>query len=80
MYFEPLGTVFPPIPENPTREDALAALEILLELLSEFPFVDEASRSVAISAILTAVGGVALSTLRQCTQTRRTRPARAKAI
>ena len=56
MYFEPLGTVFPPIPENPTREDALAALEILLELLSEFPFVDEASRSVAISAILTAVG------------------------
>ena len=60
LYFEPLGTVFPPIAENPTREEAIAALEILLELLSEFPFVDEASRSVALSAILTGVGRLAI--------------------
>jgi putative DNA primase/helicase len=34
--------------------DAKAALAMLADLLSEFPFVDAASRSVALSAILTA--------------------------
>lgn len=44
----------PFIPENPTREDALAQLELINNLLDEFPFVDEASRSAALSAIITA--------------------------
>lgn len=48
------------VPRNPTREDALTALDLLLELIEGFPFVmTEAdyspSRSVALSAMLTAV-------------------------
>jgi putative DNA primase/helicase len=44
-----------PIADIPTRKDAEEALALLLELLAEFPFVDEASRSVALSKILTPV-------------------------
>ena len=35
----------PPIPDRPTEEDARAALAKLEDLLFEFPFVDEVSRS-----------------------------------
>ena len=45
----------PPIPELPTKEDAVQALKLLNELLSEFPFVDNASRSAALSALITPV-------------------------
>ncbi|MCK1607244.1 bifunctional DNA primase/polymerase [Bradyrhizobium sp. 166] len=45
----------PPIPEHPTRDDAVAALNLLLELLSEFPFVDDVARSVALSGLITPV-------------------------
>lgn len=45
----------PPIPADPTRESALNALNFLDRLLDEFPFVDEASRSVALSALITPV-------------------------
>ena len=55
LYFNPLGTPFPPIPENPTREDARAALDLLGDLLEEFPFTNEASNAVALSGFLTAV-------------------------
>jgi putative DNA primase/helicase len=55
FYFEPAGTIFPPVPTAPTKDDVLAALRVLSELIAEFPFVDEASRSVAISGMLTAV-------------------------
>lgn len=41
------------VPENPTKEDALDALKAYRELLAEFPFVDEASFSAAISMIFT---------------------------
>lgn len=40
------------LPANPTRDEALASLSRLNDLLSEFPFVDEASRSVALSMVL----------------------------
>lgn len=40
------------LPVSPTRDEALASLARLNDLLSEFPFVDEASRSVALSMIL----------------------------
>ncbi len=59
---------FPPIPEHPTKEDAKAALKQLLDVIGEFPFEPDdpshdpldleapsASRSVALSMILTAV-------------------------
>jgi phage/plasmid primase-like uncharacterized protein len=45
----------PQIPDQPTREDALAALALLEDLLEEFPFVDEVSKAVALSAMITPV-------------------------
>jgi hypothetical protein len=46
---------FPPIPPQPTRNDALAALAQLEELIADFPFVAPADRSVALAAILTTL-------------------------
>ena len=45
----------PPIPERPTKNDAHAALKFITDLLTEFPFVDEVAKAVAISAIITPV-------------------------
>ncbi len=45
----------PPIPENPTRDLALAALAFLESLLEEFPLIDGPSLSVALSAMITPV-------------------------
>jgi putative DNA primase/helicase len=43
------------IPDQPTRDDAKAALEILRAPFEEFPFVSEEDRAVHIAAILTAI-------------------------
>lgn len=45
----------PALDESPTRDAALSALALLDGLLSEFLFVDDASRSVALSALITPV-------------------------
>jgi putative DNA primase/helicase len=45
----------PPIPTRPTRQDAEYALEILHELLAEFPFIDDESKAVALSMLITPV-------------------------
>jgi hypothetical protein len=45
----------PPIPESPTYEDGCRTLALLDGLLKEFPFADAASRSVALSALITPV-------------------------
>jgi putative DNA primase/helicase len=45
----------PAIPPRPTKQDATKALQLLDHLLDEFPFVDDASRSVALSALITPV-------------------------
>ncbi|WP_237152075.1 hypothetical protein [Oryzibacter oryziterrae] len=63
FYLDFGGTAFPPVPDNPTRDDALAALALLKEPITGFPFVVEpeigpgasSSRSVALSAMLTAL-------------------------
>ena len=55
LLFDPLGAEFPAIPSRPTREEARAALALLEDLIGTFPFVGEADRSVALSAILTAL-------------------------
>ena len=47
--------LMPPIPNHPTRDDALRALALLEDLLCESPFVDEASKSVALSGLITPV-------------------------
>lgn len=51
----------PHMPEKPTQVDANRAMDLLSSLLAEFPFVDEVSRSVALSAIITGVVRGALS-------------------
>jgi putative DNA primase/helicase len=45
----------PMIPEYPSRADALECLALLADLLSEFPFVDEVARSVALSGLMSPV-------------------------
>jgi hypothetical protein len=55
------GTVFPGIPDRPSREDALAALAFLVTPFKGFPFEldgpndKSASRSVMLAAVLTAL-------------------------
>ena len=46
---------WPKVPDEPTRADALTAANALFQPFAEFPFVDEAARSVFIAAILTAI-------------------------
>jgi hypothetical protein len=53
LYFDQGRTVFTSIPAKPTRQDAEAALAKLLEIIAGFPFVDEASRSVALALLIT---------------------------
>ncbi len=53
LYFDPGTTVFPAIPEKPTKADAQNSLDELREVIKEFPFAAEASRSVAIAAMMT---------------------------
>jgi putative DNA primase/helicase len=51
----------PPIPAAPTKEQAADALATLDALLDGFPFIDGASRSVALSALLTTVSRGAMA-------------------
>ena len=55
----------PPLLPKPTRDDALVALAFLEDLLVEFPFVDDPSKSVALSGLITAVvrGAISVSPL-----------------
>jgi putative DNA primase/helicase len=43
----------PPIKDEPTREDALAALKLFEDLLVGFPFVEEVDKAVALAGLLT---------------------------
>jgi hypothetical protein len=53
-----------PIPEAPTRDDAIDAWRRLKELLRYFPWVSGVDRAVALSMLLTAVARPALPALR----------------
>ncbi len=55
ILYDPLGVVFPPVPMEPSKDQAFAALGILKDLIATFPFVDDESRSVALSGILTSI-------------------------
>jgi hypothetical protein len=54
-FFDPAGEVFPDIPENPTREDALNAMKAFKKLLEHFEFEDDYSLSVILAEFLTVV-------------------------
>ena len=45
----------PVIPDQPTKENALASLSLLEGLLVGFPFVDDVAKSVALSAMISPV-------------------------
>jgi hypothetical protein len=62
LLFKSEGEAFPPIPQQPTKDDALAALGVLEDLIKTFPFVQEMDRSVALSAILTMFDRRSIST------------------
>jgi putative DNA primase/helicase len=49
------GDGWPKVPAAPTREQALAALELFWSLLSGFPFVHESDFAAAVAALLSAV-------------------------
>jgi hypothetical protein len=52
IYYDPRGVKFPEIPAVLTKEDARRALDRIKELFRTFPFVDDSSRSVALSMLL----------------------------
>jgi putative DNA primase/helicase len=62
LLFKPDGETYPPIPQQPSKDDALAALAKLGKLIETFPFVAPADRSVTLSAILTALDRPAMLT------------------
>jgi putative DNA primase/helicase len=49
------------LPDRPTKGQASKALALLSELLTEFPFVDDESKAVALSMIITAVARGAMT-------------------
>ncbi len=55
LYFHNDGVVFPKISDKPSRDDAVACLENLKKIYNGFPFENEASLSVAIASVLTAL-------------------------
>jgi hypothetical protein len=62
LLFDPAYLICPPLPAEPTREDAEVALAVLEALIASFPFETNADRAVALSAIITAVIRRALPT------------------
>jgi hypothetical protein len=55
LLYEPNGVEFPMVPETPSRDDALRALNVLSKPFREFVFATPADRSVMLSAVLTAL-------------------------
>lgn len=62
LLFDPAGTTFPAVKDEPTRQDAEAALVAIETLIDGFPFVGDADRSVALAAFLTATVRKSIST------------------
>ncbi|KQU95203.1 hypothetical protein [Devosia sp. Root105] len=71
LYLDTGGLEFPPIPDGPSQEDAIVALQTLTDVVKDFPFEPDASgdtggpsaaRSVALSAMLTGLVRRSIST------------------
>lgn len=56
LYDPPPGVEYPPIPENPTKEDVSQAVQNLLDPACDFPFVAESDRAAYVAAVLTLLG------------------------
>jgi putative DNA primase/helicase len=61
LLYSPGNTALPVIPQSPTKADALIALTKLKGPLSHFPFLTNSDEAVALSAMLTSVCRMALS-------------------
>jgi hypothetical protein len=56
LYYAPSRTLsVPSIPDKPTSTDVAMALDVVKDVISDFPFEDEASKANAIAAILTPI-------------------------
>lgn len=55
----PMGE-FPPVPESPSRDDALRAAAVLLHPVREFPFVHRDDQAVWLASVLTMVARPAI--------------------
>jgi hypothetical protein len=62
LLFKPGRESFPPVPPQLGKDDAVAALTELEQLIATFPFVGEADQAVALSATLTALDRRAMAT------------------
>ena len=62
LLFRDDGCTFPQIAAEPSKDDAVAALGLLENLIATFPFVTDADRTVALSAFLTALDRRAMTT------------------
>jgi hypothetical protein len=49
------NALYPPLPAEPTLEDARRAVETLHDLVNEFPFLDDAHKAVWLAALLTVL-------------------------
>jgi putative DNA primase/helicase len=58
-YYAP-SCALPPMPEHPTRDDAVAALAELEDALVDFPHVDRAHKLVPVAAVLTILAKTAI--------------------
>lgn len=54
IYLPPPGET-PTVPEKPTKDEAIAALNMLLDVICDFPFASDAGRVAWVSAILSRV-------------------------
>jgi len=63
LIFEPGGVEFPPIPDRPTKDQAVTALAEFEPLFAGFPFVDEAAKAVVWSGILSGLVGQMLPSI-----------------
>jgi hypothetical protein len=59
LLFAPDGK-YPPIPEEPTRDDAIGAATHLLDVVCDFPFKGADHQSVWLAMVLTLVGRSAI--------------------
>lgn len=56
LYYAPAPhLVVPPIPENPTASEVSVATNLVLEVICDFPFVDEASHANAVGALMVTI-------------------------
>jgi hypothetical protein len=62
LLFKPDSQSFPAIPPKPSKDEALAAVAMLEQLIATFPFVSAADRAVALSGVLTALDRRAMPT------------------